>query len=34
MMMEFGVRRVIVDTAEGPREHTLEELLPFGFKFD
>jgi cytidine deaminase len=34
MMMEFGVRRVIVDTVDGPREHTLEELLPFGFKFD
>jgi cytidine deaminase len=34
MMVEFGVRRVIVDTVEGPREHTLAELLPFGFKFD
>ena len=34
MMVEFGVRRVIVDTPEGPREHTLAELLPFGFKFD
>jgi len=34
LMLEFGVRRVIVDTVEGPREHTLEELLPFGFRFD
>jgi cytidine deaminase len=34
LMVEFGVRRVIVDTPEGPREHTLAELLPFGFRFD
>ena len=34
MMMEFGVRRVIVDTIDGPREHDLAELLPFGFKFE
>jgi hypothetical protein len=33
-MVEFGVRRVIVDTPQGPREHTLEELLPFGFRFE
>jgi cytidine deaminase len=31
LMVEFGVRRVIVDTVEGPREHTLVELLPYGF---
>ena len=31
LMVEFGVRRVIVDTVEGPREHTLAELLPYGF---
>jgi cytidine deaminase len=34
LMAEFRVRRVIVDTPEGPREHTLAELLPFGFRFD
>jgi cytidine deaminase len=34
LMAEFKVRRVIVDTPEGPREHTLAELLPFGFRFD
>ena len=34
MMVEFGVQRVLIDTPEGPREHTLAELLPFGFKFD
>ncbi|MBM3695897.1 MAG: cytidine deaminase [Actinobacteria bacterium] len=34
LMVEFGVRRVIVDTVDGPREHLLEELLPFGFKFE
>ena len=34
LMVEFGVRRVIVDTPGGPREHPLAELLPFGFRFD
>ncbi|MFH1329959.1 MAG: cytidine deaminase [Actinomycetota bacterium] len=34
LMAEFGVQTVIVDTVEGPREHTLAELLPFGFRFD
>ena len=33
MMVEFGVQRVLIDTPEGPREHTLAELLPFGFRF-
>ena len=31
LMVEFGVRRVIVDTIEGPREHALADLLPYGF---
>lgn len=34
LMVEFGVKRVIVDTTDGPREHTLAELLPFGFRFE
>lgn len=33
LMVEFGVRRVLVDGPDGFREHALEELLPFGFKF-
>jgi cytidine deaminase len=33
LMVEFGVRRVLVDAPEGPREHTLEELIPSGFRF-
>ena len=33
LMVEFGVRRVVVDTPEGPREHALADLIPFGFKF-
>lgn len=33
LMVEFGVQRVIVDGPDGPREHTLAELLPFGFRF-
>ena len=33
IMSEFGVRRVIVTAGEGSeiREHTLDELLPYGF---
>ena len=34
LMLEFGVRRVVVDTPEGPREHALAELIPYGFKLD
>ena len=34
MMVEFGVRRVLVDGPDGHREHTLDELIPFGFKFE
>jgi len=33
LMLEFGVQRVIVDGPDGPREHTLSELIPFGFRF-
>jgi cytidine deaminase len=34
LMIEFRVRRVIVDAPGGPRVHTLDELIPFGFRFD
>ena len=34
MMVEFGVERVLVDGPDGHVEHTLDELIPFGFKFD
>jgi cytidine deaminase len=34
LMAEFGVRRVIVDTPEGLKEHTMAELLPYGFRFE
>jgi cytidine deaminase len=34
LMVEFGVRRVIVDAPGGPRVHRLEELIPYGFRFD
>jgi cytidine deaminase len=33
LMVEFGVERVIVDGPDGPLEHTLAELIPFGFRF-
>lgn len=33
LMVEFGVRRVIVDGPDGPREHALTDLIPFGFRF-
>ena len=34
IMNEFGVKRVVVSSADGSeiREHTLGELLPFGFQ--
>jgi cytidine deaminase len=32
MMREFDVESVIVDGPDGPIEHTLEELLPHGFR--
>jgi cytidine deaminase len=32
IMHEFGVRRVVVDGPDGPTEHTVEELLPHGFR--
>jgi cytidine deaminase len=34
IMHEFGVGRVIVDGPEGPVEHRLAELLPFGFRLE
>jgi len=33
MMVEFGVERILVDGPGGHIEHTLEELIPHGFKF-
>jgi cytidine deaminase len=33
MMVEFGVERVLVDGPDGFTVHTLEELIPHGFKF-
>jgi cytidine deaminase len=32
MMVEFGVETVIVDGPDGPVEHTLGELIPYGFR--
>jgi cytidine deaminase len=32
LMVEFGVRRVLIDAPDGIREHSLEELIPFGFR--
>jgi len=32
LMVEFGVETVIVDDPDGPRVHTLEEILPYGFE--
>jgi cytidine deaminase len=34
LMKEFGVERVIVDGPDGSAVHTLEELLPYGFRLD
>ena len=34
LMVEFGVERVLVDGPDGYREHTLEELIPHGFKME
>jgi len=33
LMVEFGVDRVLVDGPEGIAVHTLEDLIPYGFKF-
>ena len=33
MMVEFDVERVLVDGPDGHVEHTLAELIPYGFKF-
>ncbi|MBI5156754.1 MAG: cytidine deaminase [Acidimicrobiia bacterium] len=32
LMVEFDVKRVVVDAPDGYRVHTLAELIPFGFK--
>jgi cytidine deaminase len=32
LMVEFGVERLLVDGPDGVIEHTLEEVIPFGFK--
>ncbi len=32
LMVEFGVDRVLVDGPDGIAEHTLDEILPNGFK--
>lgn len=32
LMVEFDVDRVVVDAPGAPRVHSLEELIPFGFK--
>ncbi len=32
LMVEFDVDRVVIDAPDGPREHTLEELIPHRFK--
>ena len=34
LMLEFGVDRVIVDRPAGPITHTLEELIPHGFRLN
>jgi cytidine deaminase len=33
LMVEFGVERVLVDGPAGFVEHTLEDLIPHGFRF-
>jgi len=32
LMVEFGVERVLVDGPDGIAEHTLDEIIPHGFK--
>ncbi len=32
LMLEFDVDRVVIETPEGPRVHTLAELIPYGFR--
>jgi len=34
LMIEFGVERVLVDGPDGVIEHSLDELLPHGFKLE
>lgn len=33
LMVEFGVERVLIDGPDGVIEHSLEEIMPHGFKF-
>jgi cytidine deaminase len=32
LMVEFGVERVLVDGPDGIAEHTLDDIIPHGFK--
>lgn len=32
LMVEFGVERILVDGPDGINEHTLDEIIPHGFK--
>jgi len=34
LMIEFGVERVVVDGPNGAIEHSLEELIPHGFRLE
>ncbi len=34
LMIEFGVETVVVEGSDGPIVHTLEELIPHGFRLD
>jgi fused signal recognition particle receptor len=34
LMVEFGVERLLVDGPDGVVEHTLDDVIPFGFKLD
>jgi cytidine deaminase len=34
LMHEFRVERVIVDAPDGPIVHTMDELLPYGFRLE
>lgn len=34
LMVEFGVERVLVDGPDGVVEHTLEEIVPHGFRLE
>ena len=34
IMVEFGVERVLVDGPDGVVEHTLDQIIPYGFTLD